>query len=108
MKIGPPCTFASITLLLDHGNSSHFFVRNSSKISPPPPLYSIHVCKKITRNFDDVLVTGIYHIHEIHDNEKKIKENIRFITDYQQITGLSISHDNISQIACCAQLTSSI
>ena len=38
---------------------NNFFVGNSPKISPPLPLYSIHVCKKITRNFDGILVTGI-------------------------------------------------
>ena len=29
------------------------------QISPPPPLYSIPVCKKICRNLYDIFVTGI-------------------------------------------------
>ncbi len=55
------CTFCEIfgTQIGDYPNFSHLFVRNSPTISPPSPLYSIHVCKKITRNFNKILVTGI-------------------------------------------------
>ncbi len=55
------CTFSEILgTYIGDGDSSHFFVRNSPKFSPSPPLYSIQVCKKITCNFDEILATGIY------------------------------------------------
>ncbi len=42
-----------------YGNSSHFFVRNSPKISPPQPLYSIPVYKKFSCNYYEIDAIGI-------------------------------------------------
>ncbi len=43
-----------------YGNSSHFFVRNSPKISPPPPRNCIPVCKKFSCNYYEIDAIGIY------------------------------------------------
>ncbi len=47
-------------MLQNNGNSSHFFVRSSPKISPPRPLYSIPVCKKNCRNLYDIYLLLAY------------------------------------------------